>query len=65
MFPFLVCSSHRELARGEVIDCTNRNLVSTESDMPSLRYFLNTPEDEPVDWDDSDLTYGALSPERA
>ena len=53
------------MPRGEGIDPTNGNIVPTESALPSLYYFSNTPEDELDDWDDSDFKYGALPPERA
>jgi hypothetical protein len=58
------CLSCSELPREEGIDRTHGKIVPTESDLLSLYYFPNTPEDEPVEWDDRDLKYGAMPPER-
>ena len=49
----------------EVIDSRHSSIVPTESDLPSLYYFSNTPEGELIDCDASDLKYGTLPPERA
>jgi hypothetical protein len=49
---------------GKAIDHTNGNIVGTEDTLPSLYCFSNTPEGEPVDWGESDLTDNSLPSKR-
>jgi hypothetical protein len=53
-----------DLSGGEGTDRTHGNIVPKKSALPRDYYFAHTPEEELVDWDDSDLKYRVLPPKR-